>query len=62
MARPLPTLETTILSACAYGAAFGTLQVTVAQGVTGLPDLADARGHLCDHPGGHTAVRGHKHP
>lgn len=37
------TLVTTILSACAYGAAFGTLQVTVTQGVPGLPDLASAR-------------------
>jgi hypothetical protein len=33
----------TVLSACAYGAAFGTLQVTVSQGVAGLPDLAEAR-------------------
>jgi hypothetical protein len=33
------TLVTTALSACAYAAAFGTLQVTVAQGVPGLPDL-----------------------
>jgi MFS family permease len=37
------TLVATILSACAYAAAFGTLQVTVAQGVPGLPNLADAR-------------------
>ncbi len=37
------TVTATILLACAYGAAFGTLQVTVAQGVNGLPDLADAR-------------------
>jgi len=37
------TLVGTILSACAYAAAFGTLQVTVAQGVPGLPDLAEAR-------------------
>jgi MFS family permease len=37
------TLTATILSACAYAAAFGTLQVTVAQGVSGLPDLADVR-------------------
>jgi MFS family permease len=37
------TLVTTILSACAYAAAFGTLQVTVTQGVPGLPDLAKAR-------------------
>src|SRR5262249_16632524 len=31
---------------CAYAAAFGTLQVTVAQGVPGLPDLADARAQM----------------
>ncbi|MSR30507.1 MAG: MFS transporter [Gemmataceae bacterium] len=37
------TVVTTILSACAYAAAFGTLQVTVTQGVPGLPDLKDAR-------------------
>jgi MFS family permease len=37
------TWVTTALSACAYAAAFGTLQVTVAQGVPGLPDLAEAR-------------------
>jgi MFS family permease len=37
------TLVTTLLSASAYAAAFGTLQVTVTQGVPGLPDLADAR-------------------
>jgi MFS family permease len=37
------TLVTTILSACAYAAAFGTLQVTVTQGVPGLPDLKGAR-------------------
>lgn len=37
------TLTATVLLACAYGAAFGTLQVTVAGGVIGLPDLADAR-------------------
>lgn len=40
------TLVATVLLACAYAAAFGTLQVTVAQGVTGLPDLADARGRM----------------
>jgi MFS family permease len=40
------TLVTTILSACAYAAAFGTLQVTVTQGVPGLADLAEARGKL----------------
>jgi MFS family permease len=37
------TLVTTVLSACAYAAAFGTLQVTVTQGVPGLPDLEEAR-------------------
>jgi MFS family permease len=36
------TLTATLLSACAYAAAFGTLQVTVSQGVRGLPDLAEA--------------------
>jgi MFS family permease len=40
------TLTATILSACAYAAAFGTLQVTVAQGVAGLPDLADVRARI----------------
>jgi len=40
------TLVTTALSACAYAAAFGTLQVTVTQGVPGLPDLAEARAQL----------------
>lgn len=40
------TLVTTTLSACAYAAAFGTLQVTVARGVEGLPDLADARAEM----------------
>jgi MFS family permease len=40
------TLVGTVLSACAYAAAFGTLQVTVAQGVPGLPDLADARARM----------------
>jgi MFS family permease len=37
------TIVATVLLACAYGAAFGTLQVTVSQGVPGLPDLAEAR-------------------
>lgn len=37
------TLVATILSACAYAAAFGTLQVTVTQGVPGLADLKPAR-------------------
>jgi hypothetical protein len=40
------TLVGTALSACAYAAAFGTLQVTVAQGVPGLPDLAKARADM----------------
>jgi hypothetical protein len=40
------TLVTTALSACAYAAAFGTLQVTVSQGVPGLPDLAEARARM----------------
>src|SRR5438034_2188593 len=42
------TLVATALSACAYAAAFGTLQVTVAQGVPGLglPDLAEARAEI----------------
>jgi MFS family permease len=40
------TLVATILSACAYAAAFGTLQVTVALGVQGLPDLAKARARI----------------
>jgi MFS family permease len=40
------TLVGTALSACAYAAAFGTLQVTVAQAVPGLPDLAEARGKI----------------
>jgi MFS family permease len=37
------TIVATILSACAYAAAFGTLQVTVTQGVPGLPDLKPTR-------------------
>jgi MFS family permease len=40
------TLVTALLSACAYAAAFGTLQVTVSQGVIGLPDLKEARNQL----------------
>src|SRR5262249_53504127 len=40
------TLVATVLSACAYAAAFGTLQVTVTQGVPGLPDLAEARAQM----------------
>ena len=39
------TLVATVLSACAYAAAFGTLQATVTQGVPGLglPEIAAAR-------------------
>jgi MFS family permease len=40
------TLVATLLSACAYAAAFGTLQVTVTQGVPGLPDLAAVRAKM----------------
>src|SRR5262249_16459517 len=40
------TLVATALSACADAAAFGTLQVTVRQGVPGLPDLKDARDRM----------------
>lgn len=40
------TVAATILTACAYAAAFGTLQVTVTQGVPGLPDLAPARAQM----------------
>jgi MFS family permease len=40
------TLVATALSACAYAAAFGTLQVTVTQGVPGLPGLAQARAQM----------------
>src|SRR5205085_4338227 len=40
------TLVATALSACAYAAAFGTLQVTVTQGVPGLPDLKEARAEI----------------
>jgi MFS family permease len=40
------TVVATVLSACAYAAAFGTLQVTVAQGVPGLPDLATVRSEM----------------
>jgi MFS family permease len=43
------TLVATALSACAYAAAFGTLQVTVTQGVPGLPDLAEARAEMLPH-------------
>jgi hypothetical protein len=42
------TLVATVLSACAYAAAFGTLQVTVTLGVPGLnlPHLAEARAEI----------------
>jgi MFS family permease len=40
------TLVTAALSAFAYAAAFGTLQITVAQGVPGLPNLAEARARI----------------
>jgi MFS family permease len=40
------TLVAAVLSACAYAAAFGTLQVTVTGGVPGLPDLAEARAKI----------------
>lgn len=40
------TLVATILSACAYAAAFGTLQVTVSHAVPGLSDLAEARAQM----------------
>ncbi len=43
------TVVATILSACAYAAAFGTLQVTVTQGVPGMPDLAEARNAMLPH-------------
>jgi MFS family permease len=35
------TIVGTLLSACAYAAAFGTLQVTVTQGIAGLPTLKE---------------------
>lgn len=37
------TLVTAVLSACAYGAAFGALQLTPLRVAPGLPDLADQR-------------------
>src|SRR5438105_7721683 len=40
------TLVTAALSACAYAAAFGALQITTRSVVPGLPELADARGNL----------------
>jgi MFS family permease len=40
------TLAATALSACAYAAAFGALQLTPAQVVPGLPELAENQHHL----------------
>ncbi len=40
------TLVTAILSACAYGIAFGALQVTVARVTPGLPELKPQAGQL----------------
>jgi len=40
------TLVATALSACAYAAAFGALQLTPAQVVPGLPELAENQHHL----------------
>ncbi len=40
------TLVTAALSACAYAAAFGALQITTRSVVPGLPELADARKEL----------------
>ncbi len=40
------TIVATILSACAYAAAFGTLQVTVSQAIPGLPDMAETRAKM----------------
>ncbi len=51
------TLVATILSACAYAAAFGTLQVTVSQGVPGLPDLADARARMMPYSKENTSLQ-----
>jgi MFS family permease len=36
------TIVTTILSACAYGVAFGALQITVARVTPGLPEMSSA--------------------
>ncbi len=43
------TVVTTILSACAYAAAFGTLQVTVTQGVPGLPTLKEPATRMAEY-------------
>jgi MFS family permease len=40
------TVVTTVLFACAYGAAFGAIQLTPSQIVPGLPQLAEAQGQL----------------
>jgi MFS family permease len=40
------TLASTALSACAYAGAFGALQLTPAQVVPGLPELAENQQHL----------------
>lgn len=40
------TIVTTILSACAYGIAFGALQITVARVTPGLPEMAHAAKEL----------------
>jgi MFS family permease len=40
------TLVTAVLSACAYGIAFGALQVTVARVTPGLPELKEQAGQL----------------
>jgi MFS family permease len=50
------SLVATVLLACAYGAAFGTLQVTVSQGVIGLPDLADAQAQMLPPPAANKAL------
>ncbi len=40
------TIVTAILSACAYGIAFGALQITVARVTPGLPDVSEPAGKL----------------
>lgn len=42
------TIIGSLLSACAYAAAFGTLQVTVTQGVPGLPTLKEPSGKMAE--------------
>lgn len=51
------TVVATVLSACAYAAAFGTLQVTVTQGVQGLPDLAETRAQIAPINKANEAIR-----